>query len=42
VLFGYLGLNIVISMVTFGAEKKGIKPPKWIKPIILLSIPWAV
>ncbi len=42
VLMGYLGLNIVISMVTFGAEKRGIKPPKWIKPIILLSIPWAV
>jgi molybdopterin-containing oxidoreductase family membrane subunit len=29
-------------MVTFGAERKGIPPPKWIKPIIILSIPWAV
>ena len=42
VLMGYLGLNIVISQVTFGAERKGIAPPKWIRPIIILSIPWAV
>lgn len=42
VLFGYLILNIVISQVTFGAERKGLPPPKWIKPIIYLSIPWAV
>jgi molybdopterin-containing oxidoreductase family membrane subunit len=42
VLMGYLFLNIVISQVTFGAERKGIAPPKWIKPVILLSIPWAV
>jgi len=41
-LGGYLLLNIVISQVTLGAEKKGIYPPKWIKPIIILSIPWAV
>jgi molybdopterin-containing oxidoreductase family membrane subunit len=41
-LGGYLGLNVVISMVTFGAERKGVAPPKWIKPIIILSIPWAV
>jgi len=41
-LGGYLLLNIVISQVTLGAEKKGINPPKWIKPIIILSIPWAV
>jgi molybdopterin-containing oxidoreductase family membrane subunit len=42
VLFGYLALNVVISQVTFGAERKGIPPPKWIKPVIILSIPWAV
>ena len=41
-LSGYLVLNIVISMVTFGAERKGVAPPKWIKPIIILSIPWAI
>ncbi len=42
VLMGYLLLNVVISQVTFNSERKGIAPPKWIKPIIILSIPWAV
>ncbi len=42
VLNGYLVLNVVISHVTLNAEKKGIAPPKWIKPVILFSIPWAV
>ncbi len=41
VLFGYLVLNAVISFISFDAERKGIAPPKWIKPIIILSIPWA-
>lgn len=41
-LFGYLVLNVVISHVTLGSERKGIAPPKWIKPIIILSIPWAI
>jgi molybdopterin-containing oxidoreductase family membrane subunit len=41
-LGGYLLLNIVISQVTYSAHKKNIPPPKWIKPIIILSIPWAV
>ena len=42
VLSGYLALNVIISMVTFGAERKGVAPPSWIRPIIILSIPWAV
>jgi len=41
-LSGYLGLNALISHVTLDAERKGIAPPAWIKPIIILSIPWAV
>ncbi len=41
-LFGYLILNVIISRVTLDSERKGIKPPKWIKPIIVISIPWAV
>ncbi len=41
-LSGYLGLNALISHVTLDAERKGIAPPRWIKPIIILSIPWAV
>jgi molybdopterin-containing oxidoreductase family membrane subunit len=42
VLLGYLLLNVVISIITFGAERKGVAPPRWIRPVILLSIPWAV
>lgn len=42
VLFGYLLLNLLIGWVTFGAERKGLPPPGWIKPVIILSIPWAV
>jgi Ni/Fe-hydrogenase subunit HybB-like protein len=42
VLAGYLALNVTISMVTFGAEKRGVAPPPWIKPLVYLSIPWAV
>jgi len=41
-LSGYLVLNAVIALVTLGAERKGIAPQAWIKPIILLSIPWAI
>ncbi len=41
-LFGYLILNAVISRITLESERKGIHPPKWIKPIIIISIPWAV
>jgi len=41
-LGGYLVLNLVIGAVTFDAERKGGPPPGWIKPIIILSIPWAV
>lgn len=40
-LGGYLLLNIVISRVALDAERKGIAPPQWIKPVIILSIPWA-
>ncbi|MFH1076173.1 MAG: NrfD/PsrC family molybdoenzyme membrane anchor subunit [Pseudomonadota bacterium] len=42
VLNGYLFLNIVIGWTALGAERKGIAPPKWIKPFIYISIPWAV
>jgi molybdopterin-containing oxidoreductase family membrane subunit len=42
VLFGYLLLNLVIGGVTFEAERKGTTPPGWVKPLIYLSIPWAV
>ena len=41
VLNGYLGLNIVIGWMTLSADRKGIKPPAWVKPLIYVSIPWA-
>ncbi len=42
VLNGYLVLNVVISRATFRAERAGTPPPGWVKPLIYLSIPWAV
>ncbi len=41
-LSGYLLLNATIAFVTLSSERKGIAPPTWIKPVILLSIPWAI
>jgi molybdopterin-containing oxidoreductase family membrane subunit len=41
-LGGYLVLNIIISHVTLHSERKAVPPPTWIKPVIILSIPWAV
>ncbi len=41
-LGGYLVLNVLITRVTLDAERKGLPPPMWIKPIIVLSIPWAI
>jgi len=42
VLSGYLLLNIVIGWVVLDAEHKEIPPPAWVKPLIYVSIPWAV
>jgi molybdopterin-containing oxidoreductase family membrane subunit len=41
-LSGYLLLNAVIALITLSAERKGVPPPGWIKPVILVSVPWAV
>lgn len=41
-LSGYLGLNALIAYITLSAERNGVAPPSWIKPVIILSIPWAV
>src|SRR5262249_22001500 len=41
-LAGYLALNAVIALVALRAEREGTHPPRWIKPVIILSIPWAV
>ena len=41
VLNVYLLLNIVIGWVVLESERNEVKPPNWVKPLILLSIPWA-
>jgi Ni/Fe-hydrogenase subunit HybB-like protein len=41
-LGGYLILNTIIGWVSLESERKDIAPPTWIKPLIYLSIPWAV
>jgi len=42
VLNGYLFLNIVIGWNVLEAERNNVHYPKWLKPLIYLSIPWAV
>jgi len=41
-LSGYLVLNVIITRVSLSSEQKHITPPRWIRPVIILSIPWAV
>ena len=42
VLAVYLLLNAVIAWSTLDAERKSEPPLAWVKPLILLSIPWAI
>ena len=41
-LGGYLVLNAVITLVTLSAERRDVAPPRWIVPVIIVSIPWAI
>jgi len=41
-LGGYFLLNLVIGWVSLESERKSVPPPSWIKPLIYLSIPWAI
>ncbi len=41
-LGGYLALNAAITLATISAEAKGVAPARWVRGVILLSIPWAV
>jgi Ni/Fe-hydrogenase subunit HybB-like protein len=41
-LGGYLLLNAVIAGATLSAGRRRAAPPAWLRPVILLSIPWAV
>ena len=42
VLSGYLFINIITGWVVLSCTQKEIPPPGWVKPIIYLSIPWAI
>lgn len=42
VLNGYLLLNLVIGWKVLEAERNNVHYPMWLKPLIYLSIPWAV
>jgi Ni/Fe-hydrogenase subunit HybB-like protein len=42
VLSIYMLLNLVIGWTVLDAEHKGEPPPAWVKPLIIISIPWAV
>ncbi len=39
---GYLLLNIVIGFKTLHLKANDLTPPKWLKVLIVISIPWAV
>lgn len=41
VLNTYLFLNIVVGWMVLESERNDVPPPKWVKPLIYLSIPWA-
>lgn len=42
VLSGYLLINLMIGWIVLSCTKKEIPPPSWVKPLIYLSIPWAI
>jgi len=39
---GYMILNIIISFKTLHLRRNDLAPPKWLKIIIIVSIPWAI
>ncbi len=42
VLNGYLILNVVISRATLLARRRDEAPPAWVRPVVWLSILWAI
>ncbi len=40
-LGGYLVINVAVAWATLSAERNDLDPPAWLKPVVLLSIPWA-
>ena len=42
VLSGYLLINLITGWVVLSCDRKEVPPPAWVKPLIYLSIPWAI
>ncbi len=42
VLNGYLFINAIVGWNVLQSERKGVPVATWVKPLIYLSIPWAV
>lgn len=42
VLSGYLLLNIIIGWTTLESDRYQVAPPAWVKPLVYISIPWAI
>ena len=42
VLNVYLVLNVITGWTVLTSVRKGMPPPAWVKPLIYLSIPWAI
>ncbi|MCE5283375.1 MAG: polysulfide reductase NrfD [Deltaproteobacteria bacterium] len=42
VLSCYLLLNIVTGWTVLESDRMGVPPPRWVKPLIIVSIPWAI
>ena len=42
VLNGYLLINIVTGWTALESDRQDVPPPAWVKPIIYISIPWAI
>ena len=38
----YLVLNVITGWTVLSSVKEGVPPPAWVKPLIYLSIPWAI
>lgn len=41
-LTGYLFLNLIIGFSCLKTEYYSLEPPPWLKPLIYVSIPWAI
>ena len=42
VLSGYLLINVVVGWNVLDAERNSVPTAKWLKPLIYLSVPWAI